>query len=112
MEILSRRITDGRVLSLIHKYMRAGVVVSHKFLEIEQRVPQGDSLGSLLSNIMLNELDKELEKRGHPFVSYVDDRTQKSITQFIESKLYLRVNRDKTTMGYVEVRRFWVTPFM
>lgn len=63
MEILSHIIKDGRVLSLIHKYMLAGVVVGHKFLESKQGVP----LSPLLSNIMLNELDKELEHRGHPF---------------------------------------------
>lgn len=114
MEILSRRIKDGRVLSLIHKYIRAGVVVGHKFLESKQGVP----LSPLLSNIMLNELDKELEHRGHPFVRYADDcmifckskraaeRTKKSIIEFIESKLYLRVNLDKTTVGYVYGKKF------
>lgn len=118
MEILSRRIKDGRVLSLIHKYMRAGVIVSHKFSESKQGVPQGGPLSPLLSNIMLNELDQELEKRGHPFVRYADDcliffkskraaeRTKKSIIQFIESKLYLKVNRDKTTVGYVRGKKF------
>lgn len=118
MEILSRRIKDGRVLSLIHKYLRAGVVVGHKFSESKQGVPQGGPLSPLLSNIMLNELDKELEHRGHPFVRYADDcmifckskraaeRTKKSIIEFIESKLYLRVNRDKTTVGYVRGKKF------
>lgn len=66
MEILSRVIKDGRVLSLIYKYMRSGVVVNHKFSESVQGVPQGGPLSPLLSNVLLNELDKELEKRGHP----------------------------------------------
>lgn len=118
MELLSRRIKDGRVLWLIHKYMRAGVVVSHKFTESTQGVPQGGPLSPLLSNIMLNELDKELAQRGHPFVRYADDcmiyckskraaeRTKKSITHFIETKLYLSVNRDKTTVGNVRGMKF------
>lgn len=118
MDILSRRIKDGRVLSLIHKYMRAGVVVNHKFSESVQGVPQGGPLSPLLSNIMLNELDKELEMRGHPFIRYADDcmifcksnraaeRTKKSIIQFIETKLYLKVNRDKTSVGYVRGKKF------
>ena len=118
MELLSRRIKDGRVLSLIHKYMRAGVVVNHKFSESVHGVPQGGPLSPLLSNVMLNELDKELEQRGHPIVRYADDcmifckskraaeRTKKSIIQFIESKLYLKVNRDKTSVGYVRGKKF------
>lgn len=118
MDILSRRIKDGRVLSLIYKYMRAGVVVNHKFSESVQGVPQGGPLSPLLSNIMLNELDKELEMRGHPFIRYADDcmifcksnraaeRTKKSIIQFIETKLYLKVNRDKTSVGYVRGKKF------
>ena len=70
--------------------------------------PQGGPLSPLLSNIVLNELDKELEKRGHPFVRYADDcvifcktpraaeRVKESITNFIEKKLHLKVNREKT----------------
>jgi len=74
IEVLSRTIKDGRVISLIHKYLRAGVVVKHKFEETEIGVPQGGPLSPILSNIMLNELDKELERRGHRFVRYADDR--------------------------------------
>lgn len=73
IEVLSRTIKDGRVISLIHKYLRAGVVVRHKFEETEVGVPQGGPLSPLLSNIMLNELDKELTARGHKFVRYADD---------------------------------------
>jgi len=74
MEVLSRTVEDGRVISLIHKYLKAGVVVKHSYRETEQGVPQGGPLSPLLSNIMLNELDKELERRGHRFVRYADDR--------------------------------------
>ena len=73
IEVLSRTVTDGRVVSLIHKYLRAGVVVRNKYEETREGVPQGGPLSPLLSNIMLNELDKELEKRGHRFVRYADD---------------------------------------
>ena len=118
IEILSRRIKDGRVISLIHKYLRAGVIIGHKFEKSSRGVPQGGPLSPLLSNIMLNELDKELEHRGHPFVRYADDcmifckskrsasRTMKHIICFIEETLFLRVNREKTKAGYVRGMRF------
>ncbi|QSO47894.1 group II intron reverse transcriptase/maturase [Alicyclobacillus mengziensis] len=110
IEVLSRTIKDGRVISLIHKYLRAGVVVKHRFEETEVGVPQGGNLSPILSNIMLNELDKELENRGHHFVRYADDmlifckskksaeRTLENILPFIEKKLFLKVNRDKTVV--------------
>lgn len=110
IEVLSRTIKDGRVISLIHKYLRAGVVVKHKFEDTEIGVPQGGNLSPILSNIMLNELDKELEKRGHKFVRYADDllilcksrrsaeRTLQNILPYIEGKLFLRVNREKTVV--------------
>lgn len=110
IEVLSRTIKDGRVISLIHKYLKAGVVVKHKFEETEIGVPQGGNLSPILSNIMLNELDKELESRGHRFVRYADDllifckskrsaeRTLTNILPFIEGKLFLRVNREKTVV--------------
>lgn len=108
IEVLSRTIKDGRVISLIHKYLRAGVVVKHKFEDTEVGVPQGGNLSPILSNIMLNELDKELETRGHRFVRYADDllifcksrrsaeRTLTNILPYIENKLFLKVNREKT----------------
>lgn len=108
IEVLSRTIRDGRVISLIHKYLKAGVVVKHRFEDTEIGVPQGGNLSPLLSNIMLNELDKELESRGHRFVRYADDmlifcksrrsaeRTLENILPFIEGKLFLKVNREKT----------------
>ncbi|MDP5275298.1 group II intron reverse transcriptase/maturase [Chengkuizengella axinellae] len=117
-EILSRTIEDGRVISLIHKYLRAGAMVKHKFEETKVGVPQGGPLSPILSNIMLNELDKELERRGHRFVRYADDllifcksrrsaeRTLKNILPFIEKKLFLKVNREKTVVDYVGKVKF------
>ncbi|MCR8634709.1 group II intron reverse transcriptase/maturase [Paenibacillus radicis (ex Xue et al. 2023)] len=110
IEVLSRTIKDGRVISLIHKFLRAGVVVRRKFEETELGVPQGGNLSPILSNIMLNELDKEMERRGHRFVRYADDllifcksrrsaeRTLENILPFIEKKLFLKVNREKTVV--------------
>jgi len=112
IELLSRTIKDGRVISLIHKYLNAGVIANGMFEKTEEGLAQGGPLSPLLSNIMLNELDKELERRGHRFVRYADDcmifcrsrksaeRTLNSITQYIEGKLYLKVNREKTTVSY------------
>lgn len=118
IEVLSRTIKDGRVMSLIHKYLRAGVIVKHSFEETEVGVPQGGPLSPILSNIMLNELDKELARRGHRFVRYADDlmifcksrrsaqRVLNNILPFIEKKLFLRVNREKTVVDYVGKVKF------
>ena len=118
IEVLSRTIKDGRVISLIHKYLRAGVVVRNKFEETELGVPQGGPLSPLLSNIMLNELDKELEHRGHRFVRYADDcvifckskraaeRTLANIVPFIERKLFLKVNGEKTGVANIRNIKF------
>lgn len=108
IEVLSRTVTDGRVVSLIHKYLNAGVQVGGNFQASEMGVPQGGPLSPLLSNIMLNELDWELERRGHKFVRYADDmvilckskrsaeRVMGSIIRFIEDKLFLKVNMEKS----------------
>lgn len=73
IEVLSRTIKDGRVISLIHKYLNAGVIADGIFERTEVGMSQGGPLSPLLSNVMLNELDKELEHRGHRFVRYADD---------------------------------------
>ncbi len=73
IEVLSRTIKDGRVISLIHKYLNAGVISGGIFEKTEVGMPQGGPLSPILSNIMLNELDKELTSRGHRFVRYADD---------------------------------------
>lgn len=111
MSRLSGKITDIRLLKLIRKYLQAGIMSDGK---IEQRVkgtPQGSPLSPLLSNIVLDELDKELEKRGHRFVRYADDlsiyvrskksaeRVRESIYKFIENKLKLKVNRAKSRVS-------------
>ncbi len=118
IEVISRTIKDGRVISLIHKYLRAGVIVRNSFKETEVGAPQGGPLSPLLSNIMLTELDKELERRGHRFVRYADDltifcksrrsarRTLEKIIPFIENKLFLKVNRDKTVVDYIGKIKF------
>lgn len=113
IEVLSRTIKDGRVISLIHKYLNAGVMVRGEYEESPMGVPQGGPLSPVLSNIMLNEMDKELERRGHKFVRYADDcmilckskrsaeRTFQSITKYVEERLFLKVNREKTHVGYI-----------
>lgn len=118
IEVLSRTIKDGRVVSLIHRYLKAGVMVRHKFAASDLGVPQGGPLSPILSNILLNELDKELERRGHPFVRYADDclilvkskrateRVRDSIASFVEKKLFLRVNLDKTTLGSLSGKKY------
>ena len=118
IEVLSRTVKDGRVVSLIHKYLNAGVVVSQKYEETNEGVPQGGPLSPILSNILLNELDKELERRGHPFVRYADDclilvkslrateRVRDSISGFIEKKLFLKVNKDKTEVGSIVGKKY------
>ena len=113
IEVLSRTIKDGRVVSLIHKYLNAGVIQNGFFEKTEEGVPQGGPLSPLCGNIMLNELDKELERRGHRFVRYADDalifcksrksaeRTLGNIIPYIEEELFLKVNRAKTTVWHV-----------
>jgi len=118
VEVLSRTIKDGRVISLIHKYLNAGVVVRNKFEETKEGVPQGGPLSPLLSNIMLNELDKELERRGHYFVRYADDcniyvrsarsgrRVMAGVTQYLKRKLKLAINEAKSAVDRPWKRTF------
>jgi len=118
IEILSRRITDGKLISLIHKHLNAGVVIEHKFETTNQGVPQGGPLSPLLSNIMLNELDNELTNRRDRFVRYADDmviqckskrgaeRVKDSVGRFIEEHLFLRMNKDKTKVVYYNRIKF------
>ena len=113
IEVLSRTVKDGRVVSLIHKYLNAGVLQNGFFEKTKEGVPQGGPLSPLCGNVVLNELDKELERRGHRFVRYADDalifcksrksaeRTLANIIPFIEGELFLKVNRAKTTVTHV-----------
>jgi len=108
MRIISKDVKDGRVISLIRKYLKSGVMTNGVVIETEEGTPQGGPLSPLLSNIMLHELDVELTKRGHKFCRYADDcniyvkseksayRVMESITRFIEKKLKLKVNRKKS----------------
>jgi len=108
MSILQRKISDRMVLKLIRRYLQAGIQIDGQIHERKTGTPQGSPLSPLLSNIMLNELDKELERRGLRFVRYADDcsiylksrcaacRVIRSITRFIERKLKLKVNQKKT----------------
>ncbi len=114
IEVLSRTIKDGRVISLIHKYLNAGAMANGLFEKTEIGMPQGGPLSPLLSNVMLNELDKELERRGLRFVRFADDcmifcrskrsaqRAMDSIVAYIEGKLFLRVNRTKTVVAHIK----------
>ena len=108
INIIMRTIKDGDVVSLIRKYLSAGVMDKGIVKATEKGTPQGGNLSPLLSNIMLNELDKELEVRGLQFVRYADDciimvksekaanRVLNSITKYIEKKLGLKVNAEKS----------------
>jgi len=110
MSLLYRRIKDERLLRLIRKYLKAGIMPGGATQQREEGTPQGSPLSPLLSNILLNELDKELESRGLRFVRYADDcsifvhskraaqRVLASVTRFIEQKLKLKVNNEKTNI--------------
>lgn len=118
MGILANRIQDRLVLKLIRKYLQAGVMINGVTYDSEEGTPQGGPLSPLLSNILLDKLDKELERRGHKFVRYADDcniymkskkageRVMNSITNFIEVKLKLKVNREKSAVDRPWKRKF------
>lgn len=108
MSLTHNMINDGDTESLIRKYLQAGVMIDGKYKATTKGTPQGGNLSPLLSNILLNELDKELENRGLRFVRYADDciitvksrasanRVMRSITKWIENKLRLKVNATKS----------------
>jgi RNA-directed DNA polymerase len=118
MSRVSRRISDKGVLYLIGKYLRAGVVVNGRLNQTARGVPQGGPLSPLLSNILLDDLDKELEKRGHRFARYADDliivvkskragnRVMASVSRFLERILKVKVNRDKSRVVKAEESSF------
>ena len=119
IEIIRRTINEDKVVSLIRKYLQAGVLVNGVFEKTEKGTPQGGNISPILSNIMLNELDKELESRGLQFVRYADDcmifvkskksakRVMENITKFIETKLKLKVNKEKS-----KVDRPWIIKYL
>lgn len=118
MHRVARKIRDKRVLRLIGKYLRAGVMVKGRLQKSGEGVPQGGPLSPLLANILLDDLDKELEKRGHKFVRYADDfvilvkteraglRVKESVTRFLERKLKLKVNQDKSQVSSTDQTNF------
>jgi group II intron reverse transcriptase/maturase len=118
IQILGNTIHDGRVISLIHKFLNAGIMINGVKTTNDFGVPQGGPLSPLLANIMLNELDKELESRNHRFVRYADDivifckskrsceRTYQHILPFIEGKLRLKVNQEKTEITHIRNIKF------
>lgn len=119
MARVARKVNDKRVLRLIRRYLQAGIMTDGIVTARQEGTPQGSPLSPLLSNIMLDDLDKELERRGHKFCRYADDcniyvqsrlageRVMKSITQFLERKLRLRVNATKSV-----VDRPWKLKFL
>ncbi|WP_287934216.1 group II intron reverse transcriptase/maturase [Arthrobacter sp.] len=118
MARIARRVDDPRLLRLLRRYLQAGVMSAAGWQPSEQGTPQGSPLSPLLANIMLSDLDAELERRGHRFVRYADDlrvyvaseragqRVMASITQFIEQRLKLRVNRRKSAVAPAGTRPF------
>jgi RNA-directed DNA polymerase len=118
MSRLARRIGDKRILRLIRRYLQAGMMEGGLVSPRTQGTPQGGPLSPLLSNVLLDELDKELERRGHRFVRYADDcnvyvrsrrageRTLTSIERFLRKRLRLQVNREKSAVDRPWKRKF------
>ena len=110
MSRVARRISDKRLLGLIRRYLQAGVMVDGIEMARTEGTPQGSPVSPILSNIMLDDLDKKLERRGHAFCRYADDcniyiasekagiRVMASITQFLAKRLNLRVNAEKSAV--------------
>jgi RNA-directed DNA polymerase len=118
MARMARRIKDKRVLLLIRRYLQAGVMEDGPMSPRTEGTPQGGPLSPLLSNVLLDELDKELERRGHRFVRYADDfnvyvksaaageRVMASLERFLSKRLRLRINRDKSKVARPWSRKF------
>ena len=118
MHRVARKVRDKRVLKLIGKYLRAGVVINGRRQITRKGVPQGGPLSPLLANILLDDLDKELEKRGHRFVRYADDfivlvrshragvRVSQSIERFLNRRLKLMVNQKKSRVAKTDDTNF------
>jgi len=118
MARVARRVKDKRVLLLIRRYLTAGVMEGGVVSPRSEGTPQGGPLSPLLSNVLLDELDKELERRGHRFVRYADDsnvyvkskaageRVMASLERFLSKRLRLRINREKSTVARPWERKF------
>lgn len=118
MALVAKTVSDKSTLKLIRRYLQSGVMESGVVTVNREGTPQGGPLSPLLSNIILNELDKELENRGHRFVRYADDcniyvkslkageRVKSGVSEFIEKKLKLKVNEEKSAVGKPSARIF------
>ena len=118
MARVARHIKDKRLLKLIRAFLNAGILENGLLIRNEEGTPQGGPLSPILSNILLDDLDKELEKRKHKFARYADDcniyvasklaaeRVLASVTKWIESKLKLKVNKEKSAAAAVCTRKF------
>src|ERR1700735_459758 len=115
---VAERVADKRMLKLIRAFLEAGVMEDGLVSPVDEGTPQGGPLSPLLSNLVLDELDRELERRGHRFVRYADDsniyvcsqragqRVMKSVTRFITQKLKLKVNETKSAVSQPQERKF------
>jgi RNA-directed DNA polymerase len=118
MARLGRWVGDKRMLRIIGRFLRAGMMQNGVCVSREEGTPQGGPLWPLLANLLLDDLDKELQRRGHTFCRYADDcniyvrsqaageRVLSNVTKFLEQKLRLRVNRDKSAVACVRERKF------
>lgn len=118
MTLLGHKVQNKRLLNLISYYLRAGIMDGNHFIESKEGVPQGGPLSPLLANIMLDPLDKELERRGHKFAWYADDftilvksqrageRVLRSISHYLESRLKLMVNTTKSAVVKTSESKF------
>src|SRR6202162_247977 len=118
MAAVAKRVADKRMLKLIRAFLKAGVMEHGLVSAVDEGTPQGGPLSPLLSNLVLDELDRELERRGHRYVRYADDcniyvgseragqRVMESITQFITQKLKLKVNEAKSEVARPQERKF------
>lgn len=118
MSRLARRLGDKRLLRIIRRFLEAGMLQNGVCVERYEGTPQGGPLSPLLANLLLDDLDRELDRRGHRFCRYADDcniyvqslaageRVMASVTQYLEEQLQLRVNRTKSAVASVEERKF------
>jgi RNA-directed DNA polymerase len=118
MAVMARRVNDKRMLKLIRAFLESGVMENGLVSPVEEGTPQGGPLSPLLSNLVLDELDRELERRQHRFVRYADDcniyvaseragkRVMQSVTSFIQRRLKLKVNETKSAVARPQERKF------
>ena len=118
MARVAARVTDKRVLKLIRAFLKSGVMEHGLVSPVDEGTPQGGPLSPLLSNLVLDDLDKELTRRGHRFCRYADDcniyvrsrrageRVMASVSRFLTKKLRLTVNEEKSAVARPEERKF------